>query len=230
MLKPITVVKYWGLALFLLAAVLQSAFALEEGQRFKDWTVGCEEVPETTTKRCFIFQTVVNNETNQPVLQMLVGYLPEDSKPAVILTVPLGVALPPGMGMKVDGGELIRIPYDRCVPKGCIAGIPLDANLLGKFKRGNKAQVVVPRWQAARGFADIVAGIYRRLQRVALKPRQAGAVFTETPSTQSSDILGRQWLSRTRWRGNRWPSVCGRSAGRTSSASGTCWMTPSRCK
>ncbi len=136
-----------------LLAVLGSLFAapsyaaVKKGQHFEDWTVGCEKPPGEKTERCFIYQTVVNKKSNQPVLQMAVGYLPgkakNDDRPAALLTLPLGVALPPGVGFKIDDGKMIRLQFERCVPTGCIAGFPLNNDLLGKLKKGLKVEVRV---------------------------------------------------------------------------------------
>ena len=120
-----------------------TALAQQEGQRFQDWTLGCEKPEGGGAERCYIYQTVVENKNDQPVLQMAVGYLPNNNTPAAILTVPLGVALPPGMGITVDNGEMVKFQFERCVPKGCVAGLPLDNKMINKFKRGAKALIVV---------------------------------------------------------------------------------------
>lgn len=124
-----------------------SAYAVKKGQHFQDWTVGCEKPPSEKTDRCFIYQTVVNKKSNQPVLQMAVGYLPgktkNDDRPAALLTLPLGVALPPGVGFKIDDGKMMRLQFERCVPTGCIAGFPLDNGMLDKLKKGLKVEVRV---------------------------------------------------------------------------------------
>lgn len=128
------------------ATSVPPAQALEEGQRFQDWTVGCEQLPGMDRERCFIYQTVVNQDNDEPVLQMAIGYLPLDDgqeQPAGLLTLPLGVALPPGIGLRVDEGEPSRLQYERCVPTGCIAGFPLTDQLIGQFKRGLQAEIRV---------------------------------------------------------------------------------------
>ena len=116
----------------------------QQGKRFKDWTVGCDKLPETNDERCFIYQTVATKDKDQPVLQMSVGYLPgEDGKdrPAAFMTLPLGIALPPGIGFKVDEGKMARIQFERCIPTGCVAGFPLTDEVLAQFKGGNKMEV-----------------------------------------------------------------------------------------
>ena len=134
------------LLLSLLLSLSPLAQAVEKGQQFKDWTVGCEKLPGLSEERCFIYQTVVNKENEQPVLQMAVGYLPIDEnedQPAALLTLPLGVALPPGVGFQIDEGKLVRVKYERCLPTGCIAGFPLNDEMINQFKRGNKMEVRV---------------------------------------------------------------------------------------
>lgn len=134
-LKPMV-----GLAGVLLGS--PAALAAEEGKQFQDWKVKCEKIEESAKEQCFIFQTLIDDDAKQPVLQTVVGYL-QDGKPAIIFTVPLGVALRAGVGVKIDDSEPMRIPYEHCTPSGCIAGLPLDDKTLGSFKRGLESKVLV---------------------------------------------------------------------------------------
>jgi invasion protein IalB len=52
------------------------------------------------------------------------------------VTVPSGRAIPPGIGMQVDGGQTQQLEYVICMPDRCIAEAPLDDNLVNSFKRG----------------------------------------------------------------------------------------------
>ncbi len=116
--------------------------AVKDGQKYQDWTGKCEQLPDNKGEQCFIFQTLTDEEAKRPVLQTVVGYL-QDGKPALIFTVPLGVALRAGLGLKIDDGEVSRIPYENCNPVGCVAGVPLENKLISSLKRGLKATVVV---------------------------------------------------------------------------------------
>jgi len=127
-----------------LSFAVPAAHAANQGDRFKDWTVGCDKLPGTSEERCFIYQTVATKEKDQPVLQMSVGYLPGENgqeSPAAFLTLPLGIALPPGIGFKVDDGKISRVQFERCIPTGCVAGFPLDDTALTQFKKGSKMEV-----------------------------------------------------------------------------------------
>ena len=135
------------LKLILLTALLFSlpiAQALERGQRFKDWLVDCEEQPGNTPEICFITQTVVVKENDQPVLHVRIGYVPDEQgkrRPAALMVLPLGVYLPSGVGFKIDAGKMARIQYERCIPTGCVAPFPLDDKIIAEFKKGNKMEV-----------------------------------------------------------------------------------------
>jgi len=138
----------YGVAVLVLAGGLlltsTLAFAAKDGKRFKDWTVGCEKLEDKGESRCFIYQTIVDNEDEKPVFQIAIGYMPGIKDPTAILTLPLGVTLVEGIRIRIDDNEkVLRIPYDRCVLQGCIAGFKLNNEVLGLFKKGAKATVLV---------------------------------------------------------------------------------------
>ena len=120
-----------------------TANALDTGQRFTDWTVRCE-TEENQQQRCVIYQTLVNQENEQPVVQFTVGYLGKDgNQPAAIMMVPLGVALKAGVQMQIDDNKAMRVPFDHCIPTGCVAGVPLDQQLIASMKRGRVSKVTI---------------------------------------------------------------------------------------
>ncbi len=121
----------------------QASLAVETGDKFKDWTVHCEKPDDATPEQCVIFQTLVNNDTQKPVLQLTVGYLGPEKEPVALFQVPLGVALRPGVDVKVDSKDLVRIPFERCDPGGCMAGLALSSQLISALKGGSKGQVIV---------------------------------------------------------------------------------------
>ena len=135
--------RCFALVLFIALALFgQAATALQTGDRFKDWTVRCEKPAEDAPEACFIYQTLVN-EKQEPVLQMVVGYLGRNAQPVVVFTAPLGVALRAGVGVKVDQADMFNLPYERCGPQGCIAGGPLSDQHILAFKNGVKSQIVL---------------------------------------------------------------------------------------
>jgi invasion protein IalB len=129
--------------------------AVKNGQRFQDWAVHCEKPAKAKTEKCFLFQTLVNKENKKPILQVVIGYLLEGDKPIAIFTTPLGVALRAGVGVQVDSGKTNRVPYENCNPGGCIAGLPLNAAVLGELKKGSKMHVEIHDGTGKAGTLDI---------------------------------------------------------------------------
>ncbi len=135
-----------GLAPLLCLALLaggarESVARPENGKAFKNWTVRCEKAKEAEEETCYIFQNLVLKEGGQRVLHIAVGYLPDREEPVALLTLPLGISLPPGGTLQVDDNEPVRFQIERCEPNGCRAGLILRPELLQQFKKGMKAQV-----------------------------------------------------------------------------------------
>jgi invasion protein IalB len=116
---------------------------LTEGQRFADWRVGCEKINNGDQNNCFIFQTVVNGDTNQPVLQMAVGRSPQNGQLTAILTLPKEVDVKSGIDMNTDARTLTHFGYQRCAEKGCLAGLALDDSLIKQLRAEQGIKIVV---------------------------------------------------------------------------------------
>ena len=113
----------------------------EHGQIFKDWTARCETPPGANIERCYIFQNIVLKQSGQRVLHMAVGYLAANGQPAAVLTLPLGISLPPGVSISIDDAAPSPLVIERCDPSGCIGALALDDALLAALKRGRRARV-----------------------------------------------------------------------------------------
>ena len=143
--KPWRVTALAALALAGIAAAPQAIAAPTDGQKFKNWAARCEQVPtgegEQTTEQCYIFQTLAHKETQKALLNVAVGYVAESGKPAAILTLPLGVFLPPGIAIKVDEGEPSRLPIQLCTQEGCRGVLELTDDVVNRLKAGSEAKI-----------------------------------------------------------------------------------------
>jgi invasion protein IalB len=114
--------------------------------RFRDWAVSCRTNPELNTRQCTMFQRLVVEETNQVALNLSIGTLRDDQNQPIlvaIFTVPLGIWLPGGLELQVDALESVRLPIERCFPRGCQTGVAVSDELLAQFRAGNRARVTV---------------------------------------------------------------------------------------
>ncbi len=127
------------------AMIPPAAPALEDGQKFKDWSGRCETLKGVDGERCYIFQRLVTKKDGDylPVLHVLVGYITADGKPGLFATVPLGVSLPQGLQISVDGGEAVSFGYSHCNNQGCLGALALSDQLIAEMKAGKQALITV---------------------------------------------------------------------------------------
>jgi invasion protein IalB len=117
--------------------------APEDGKTYKDWVIRCETPTGEAAERCFIVQNLVLKDQNQRVLLVAITYTAGKPNPVAVLTLPLGISLPPGITLRIDGGEPHRFAIERCVANGCKVGFILTRALLARFKAGLKAEILV---------------------------------------------------------------------------------------
>ena len=67
-----------------------------------------------------------------------------DNKAEILrVLTPLGVLLPNGLGLYVDGKDIGRAYFARCFEDGCYAEVILEKQLLDTFKSGKSAVFIV---------------------------------------------------------------------------------------
>ncbi|MCC5979360.1 MAG: invasion associated locus B family protein [Salinarimonas sp.] len=131
-----------------LVSTAGTAQASIETQRFDDWELVCrspdaeseDAAPYDASRDCRISQRLAIAESGQTVF-LLTG-LPGDEAGSfvAIVSVPLRGYLAPGIELRVDSREPVRILYETCDPSGCHAGFPLEGEVLQAFRAGLTAQ------------------------------------------------------------------------------------------
>ncbi len=133
-------------ALFLSVMVGVIAPASAQGvvrSQHGDWQMSCDTPPGASFEQCAIIQNVTAE--NQPNVGLSVIVLKTADQQARLLRVlvPLGVLLPNGLGLNVDGQDMGRVAFVRCLPNGCIAEVIMDDDLLDVLRNGQTAIFVV---------------------------------------------------------------------------------------
>ena len=127
-------------ALVLAAAALPANAQVVQGEKSGDWTKGCLQAPENrpdAAEQCFIFQRLFPEGSEQAAATVAVGR-PGSGRPILAsLTVPLGVNLPAGVTVWVEGDEkaVRRPPLLFCVRAGCEANMRMDEVMTTAFKQ-----------------------------------------------------------------------------------------------
>ncbi|MCX2695905.1 MULTISPECIES: invasion associated locus B family protein [Ochrobactrum] len=107
------------------------------------WAILCDTPAGAKTEQCALIQNVV--AAKRPELGLSVVVLKTADNKARILRVlaPLGVLLPNGLGLNVDGKDIGRAYFVRCFEDGCYAEVILEDELLKTFRNGKSATFIV---------------------------------------------------------------------------------------
>jgi invasion protein IalB len=110
---------------------------------YGDWQMSCDTPPGASAEQCAIIQNVLAED--QPNVGLSVIVLRTADREARLLRVlaPLGVLLPNGLGLNVDGEDMGRVAFVRCLPNGCIAEVELDDDIIEVLSNGSTALFVV---------------------------------------------------------------------------------------
>ncbi len=133
------------------AAVVQGAVEVkpssnpEHGKQYGDWIKECEIIVEADTTEieiCQIMQMLSEPDSDRVVVKVAIGYVPTNDKPVMVISLPLGIFLPPGAQLRVDESEQVgRVPINNCFPAGCQAGAELDSDFVERLSKGNVLQI-----------------------------------------------------------------------------------------
>lgn len=113
------------------------------GKTYDHWTVRCEPVAEQSKQpRCYVFQNLIMKQGGSRVLHISAGLHPKNKERVVILiTMPLGISLPPGASIQVDDNKPIKFLIERCDPEGCRGSFMLSEFIKKQFETGKTATV-----------------------------------------------------------------------------------------
>lgn len=112
------------------------------------WVVQCDARKPSNAKKprnCAMVQ-VARHKTNKNVaVSLIIGRVTQGGKTATMMRVlaPIGVFLPTGIALEVDGQAVGRVPFTRCLPQVCMAFAEARKQTLAKMKKGKKAKFLI---------------------------------------------------------------------------------------
>lgn len=121
-------------------AVLASPAAAKETAPL--WHKTCAKAGGKTD--CFVeqFTMIRNHGRTVPILHTRMDFDGAGKdKARILLTTPLGVLLPAGLHLSIDGGKPFALPFDRCDRYGCTAIANLNQSATLKLERGRTLMV-----------------------------------------------------------------------------------------
>lgn len=108
-----------------------------------DWQVVCKPPPPgSRNKVCALVQSVTAQDRNNVGLTV---YFQKFTNGTRVLRVfaPLGILLPPGLGLKIDGKDVGNAPFLRCHTFACYAQVVVKDGLAKQLSKGKTAIFVI---------------------------------------------------------------------------------------
>jgi invasion protein IalB len=151
-----------AVAVLLLASA--PARAAQTGDAFDAWTARCEG--QGVAQTCEIFQRLMQAQSGMRVMEFALGYPKQEEvaangkKPKVIapaskaimtaadipargvIVLPLGIMLPDGVRLAIDGKQHFPFEVRYCTADGCYAYINLPGGVVDQMKRAMKVEIL----------------------------------------------------------------------------------------
>ncbi len=118
----------------------------DEKKNVSSWVKLCEKAPlkkgEAPKEICITHHERLDPSNGTIIVSAAVRVIEGIEKPRFLVTVPLGMALPPGMFARIDDAkEGFGLKYSFCLPHGCTAEVDATPELLKKFNEGKTITV-----------------------------------------------------------------------------------------
>ncbi|MEO0635751.1 MAG: invasion associated locus B family protein [Pseudomonadota bacterium] len=103
------------------------------------WAVVCDVPPGAASEQCALMQNVVSAERDEVGLSVVVLKTADRQGRLLRVLAPLGVLLPVGLRLNIDGKDIGRAYFVRCFQDGCYAEVELEGELLEVLQAGKTA-------------------------------------------------------------------------------------------
>lgn len=107
--------------------------------KFGEWHVVCEKPAGAPGDQCVLMQNVIADDRPDVGLSVIVLKTADGQSRILRILAPLGVLLPNGLGLIIDGKDLGRAYFTRCFSDGCFVQVIMDENILNALETGSTA-------------------------------------------------------------------------------------------
>ena len=103
----------------------------------------CETPAGAPHEQCALIQRI--EDKDRPNVNLVVIVLrTADAKSRLLRVVaPLGVLLTAGLGLTIDGANVGRAGFVRCLPTGCVAEVAMRSDLVNQLRNGTDATFII---------------------------------------------------------------------------------------
>jgi invasion protein IalB len=108
---------------------------------FSPWTKFCSAGPDVKGKPVCQTARFGRTEAGLPMVAAILTQPEGNAREILHVVVPIGMQLPQGARIIVDGGQPLKAPYAACFSKGCVADFETSAELIGNLQDGQNLVV-----------------------------------------------------------------------------------------
>ncbi|ADZ70662.1 invasion associated locus B family protein [Polymorphum gilvum] len=124
-------------------AVVQAQGAEEESP----WVKVCNTDPNVNKEICLITQELRTN-TGQFLSSVAVREISGEARKTLLIAVPTGMLIQPGLRVQIDGGKQTEAKYGICFPNACYSELVIDDAFVASLKKGGKLILTTLNQQA----------------------------------------------------------------------------------
>ncbi len=107
------------------------------------WSILCDTPAGAKTEQCALMQNVVAEDRPEVGLSVVVIKTADNKAKILRVLAPLGVLLPNGLGLNIDGKDMGRAYFVRCFQDGCYAEVILEETMIKALGSGKSATFIV---------------------------------------------------------------------------------------
>lgn len=107
------------------------------------WGTICTSESRTSDLQCLLEQRVVASDSGALLAAVSVRPTPGQADPVLVVQLPVGLYLPAGLIVAVDGTSIESLPFQTCDAQGCYVGAPAKPELINAMKAGQTLELVI---------------------------------------------------------------------------------------
>ncbi len=130
-------------------------------ETYGDWQLRCDTPPGALAERCALLQAVLAEDRENIGLRVIVFQTADRELRLLRVFAPLGIYLPYGLGLQIDGANFGTVEFTRCFsPEGCLAELILVDPVLAQLTAGTTATFIIfPTPEQGLGIPISLAGL-----------------------------------------------------------------------
>ena len=120
------------------AASQEAVDPAKKGDQHSAWASHCTSNTRGQVLECALEQRAIARETGRVIAIITIRLPAETRKPVAMIQLPVGLFLPAGLNVDVDGDMAQNFPFQTCNANACFVGFPLSDQLLKRMHNGGK--------------------------------------------------------------------------------------------